>query len=532
MLPVSNRPDFALPAPPIAQPAAAPAPTVRQTRRAFAALALTPAIVVIVVTAASLGRWDLFAMLALVLMVPCVLWISGGAATAILGLTRSGVARQAVPAAWAPVTKTAILITLCRETPEPVAKRAGALARAIRAAGLEHALEVVILSDTFGTTAVAAEETAFAALRAKGLVTYRRRTDNTGRKPGNIADWITNQGAGFDHMVVLDADSRMTLSRVLGLVWRMETNRRLGLLQTGIAQVAAQTRFGAMQRIAVRLLSPGFGAGLASWAGTSGNFWGHNAIIRIEAFRSAAMTLPVLPGAAPMGGPILSHDFVEAAFLRRAGWEVALDPDLVGSAEEAPQTLQEFHRRDRRWCQGNLQHLRVMTMPGLSPLSRLHMAAGIGGYLAAPAWLLLLVLTASGALVVESALPILLVAALLLTPKAVGLSRYLKRSTPWRARVALRATATELVLSALVAPLVMVRQSCAVIDVALGRDCGWKSARKARFTLPAGAAEATVGAALAALTAYANPAAALWIAPVVLPLLAAPVLIRWLEAQA
>jgi membrane glycosyltransferase len=482
------------------------------------------------VAAASVAAWTPASILALVVMAPCVLWIAGGAATAILGAARPA-PEPGPPPGWQPITRTAVLITLCREPPGPVAARATALARALAAKGLESSISVVVLSDTFGAEAVAAEEHAFSEARDAGLIAYRRRARNTGAKPGNIAEWIAQDGTMVDFMVMLDADSRMSASRIARLIWRMERRPDLGLLQTGIAQVPAQTRFGAMQRTAVRLLSPGFGAGLARWAGDSGNYWGHNAIIRVSAFRDAALRLPVLAGRAPMGGPILSHDFVEAALLRRAGWAVALEPDLAGSAEEAPQTLEEFHRRDRRWCQGNLQHLRVLGMPGLDPISRLHMAAGIGGYIAAPAWLALLTLTGSGALAVASAWPIVLVGALLLVPKLVGLARYMRRATRWRMGVALRAAWGELALSALVTPLVMVRQSAAVAAVALGRDCGWKSTRRIR-SLPRGLPEAAAGAGLAALTLAANPIAAPWLAPVVLPLLAAPLLIRWLEAPA
>jgi membrane glycosyltransferase len=106
-------------------------------------------------------------------------------------------------------------------------------------------------------------------------------------------------------------------------------------------------------------------AGFAAWTGDSGNYWGHNAIIRVAAFRAAAPA--GASGRAPLGRSVLSHDFVEAAWIRRAGWAVALDPATAGSAEDAPQTLAAFHARDRRWCQGNLQHLRLLAEPGLTP---------------------------------------------------------------------------------------------------------------------------------------------------------------------
>jgi membrane glycosyltransferase len=296
--------------------------------------------------------------------------------------------------------------------------------------------------------------------------------------------------------------------------------------------VPGQSRFGRHQRLSARLLSPNFGRGMAAWSGESGNYWGHNAIMRVAAFRAAA-DLPILPGPAPLGGAPLSHDFVEAAWIRRAGWTVELDPETAGSAEDGPQTLAEFHKRDRRWCQGNLQHLRLIAEPGLYPLSRLHFASGIMGYLAAPIWLVLIGMIASGAVTVAGALPFALIAGVLILPKLCAMSGWMTRArTSARRRLVLRAGLAELALSTVIAPLVMVRQTGSVLSVLMGRDCGWKSSRASR-PLPRGVPEAGAGAALVALVALTGPAASLvWLMPVALPLLAAPVLVPMLDAGA
>ncbi len=47
----------------------------------------------------------------------------------------------------------------------------------------------------------------------------------------------------------------------------------------------------------------------------------------------------------------------------------------------------ENAQRDRRWCQGNLQHGLVLFAKGLRGVSRLHLALGICGYLSGPLWL-------------------------------------------------------------------------------------------------------------------------------------------------
>ena len=76
--------------------------------------------------------------------------------------------------------------------------------------------------------------------------------------------------------------------------------------------------------------------------------------------------------------------------MRRAGWKVCMAPDLGGSWEESPPPLIDIAVRDRRWCQGNLQHAKIIDAKGLSLTSRAHFAIGIMGYMSSPLWMLLL----------------------------------------------------------------------------------------------------------------------------------------------
>jgi len=500
---------------------------------AYLALTLLGAAGVSVAVAAAVVEWTPAAWTALALVTLGATWIAGGAATALLGVVRPEMSTAAPPDDWRPRTRTAVLVLLCGEEPAPLARYLAELRRGADALGLGESLDIFVLSDTQDQAGIAREQAALAPLVAAGSLTYRRRAENTGRKPGNIAEWLATRSDGYACMLVLDADSRMSAARIRQMIHRMESEPRLGLLQAGMAMVPGRSLFGRHQRAAARLLSRNFGRGLAAWSGEAGNYWGHNAIMRIAAFRSAA-ALPVLSGPAPFGGPPLSHDFIEAAWIRRAGWAVALDPDTRGSAEDGPQTLAEFHKRDRRWCQGNLQHLRLIAEPGLDPVSRLHLASGIASYLAAPIWLALVVLVASGAVQVEGVLPLLVVAGVLLLPKLCALAVWLARArTPARRHTVLRASLGELALSTLVAPLVMVRQSGAVLSVLMGRDCGWKSGRAPRLHLPPGLPEAAAGLALLALAVSTDPASsAAWLLPVALPLLAAPLMQRWLDRGA
>jgi membrane glycosyltransferase len=223
-------------------------------------------------------------------------------------------------------------------------------------------------------------------LDALGKIYYRRRLNNEGRKSGNVSDFLNAWGRRYRYFLVCDADSVMRGETLVDLVKLMEANPTVGLIQTVPAVVNAESLFGRIQQFANRLYAPVFIAGLNYWALDLGNYWGHNAIIRTEPFMQFC-DLPQLPGRKPFGGQILSHDFVEAALLSRENWEVWFAYDLDGSYEEAPQTMIENARRDRRWCQGNLQHGLVIFAKGLRGVSRLHLGLGICGYLTGPLWL-------------------------------------------------------------------------------------------------------------------------------------------------
>ena len=131
--------------------------------------------------------------------------------------------------------------------------------------------------------------------------------------------------------------------------------------------------------------------GQAWWVGDCGPFWGHNALVRIKPFHEQC-DLPILPGKPPLGGHVLSHDQVEATLMRRAGYEVRVLPEERGSWEENPPTMLEFARRDVRWCQGNMQYLKLLDLPGLYPMSRFQLVWAILMFIGIPAWTLMIAL--------------------------------------------------------------------------------------------------------------------------------------------
>ena len=293
-------------------------------------------------------------------------------------------------------TQTAIVMPVYNEDPERVFAGLEATYRSLMETGKGEHFHFFLLSDTRDEGIAQAEERGWcelvARLNAEGRFFYRRREDNSGKKAGNIADFCRRWGRAYDHMLVLDADSVMSGETIVTLTGAMETNPDSGIIQTVPMPVRQKTFFGRYVQFASRLYSPMLATGLSFWQMKECNYWGHNAIIRLQAF-SNHCGLPTLPGKAPLGGDILSHDFVEAALIRRSNWHVYLMADLRGSYEELPGNLLEYAKRDKRWAQGNLQHLKLLGVRGLHGISRLHFTMGALAYVSSLLWLLLLVLT-------------------------------------------------------------------------------------------------------------------------------------------
>ncbi len=290
-------------------------------------------------------------------------------------------------------SRTAILMPIYNEDVDRVFSGVQAIFDSLEGAA---GFDFFILSDSTDPANWVAEEVAWQRLRQSlnpdARIFYRHRHRNVGRKSGNIQDFCENWGAAYDYMVVLDADSVMSGETLRALVRLMDANPKAALIQAPATLVGRSTCFARIQQFASSAYGPTYNAGLSWLQGADGNYWGHNAIIRVRAFQSSS-GLPTLPGRAPFGGEIMSHDFVEAALLLRAGCEVWMAPDLGGSFEEPPPTIYDHLKRDRRWMQGNLQHARLLLAQGLKMPSRLHMAMGIMSYLASPLWLLLLIVS-------------------------------------------------------------------------------------------------------------------------------------------
>ncbi|RLL64727.1 glucans biosynthesis glucosyltransferase MdoH [Paenirhodobacter hankyongi] len=503
---------------------------------------------------------DTLDILRALLILISTLWLAWGAIQALIGLTSFSHPPAYDPAA--PIRgRTVILMPVYNEDPLATFSRVAAMETSLRETGDPAQIHFAILSDTRNETIARRELVLFKHLvedrNGMGRFFYRRRENNVGKKAGNIEDFITRSGGAYDYAVILDADSLMEGTTILSMIRRMEAEERLGLLQTLPKVIRARSRFGRAMQFSASFFSPIFARGLAMMQGETGPFWGHNAIVRVRAFAESC-GLPALRGKPPFGGHVMSHDYVEAAMLARAGWIVRLDDDLGGSFEEGPENIVDHAKRDRRWCQGNLQHSRIIGAPGLRAWSRFVFAQGIMAYIAPLFWL--------GFILASIAAPILApppdyfpipywpfpyfppseaskaislaigIFGLLLLPKILIATRaaFTGRANGFGgARLAFLSTLGELAFSSLTAPVLLMYATRSVFQVLLGRDGGWPTNNRGDGTLTLGESFAashwivTIGAVgLAATWAFA-PGLLLWLLPVGVPMIFAPALLRW-----
>lgn len=295
-----------------------------------------------------------------------------------------------------PIMQTAIVLPVCDEDVKRVYEGLRAIYRSVEKTGEIDHFHFFILSDSRTAKQWVEEEAAWVELckqlKGFGRIFYRKRRTNINRKSGNISDFCRRWGNSYRYMVTLDADSVMSGDTLVKLVQLMELNPQVGIIQTAPQLMGAKTLFARIHQFANRLYGRLFTVGLNFWQMAESNYWGHNAIIRLKPFIEHC-ALPELPGKEPFGGKILSHDYVEAALMRRAGLQVWLAYDLPGSWEEGPPNLVEFAKRDRRWCQGNLQHSWLLFAKGLFAINRLHLILGILSYVGSLLWLLFLIVS-------------------------------------------------------------------------------------------------------------------------------------------
>ena len=499
-------------------------------------------------------------------------WVSAGFFTALMGFwvqlrgdPHALRYQDVLDDTLSPDARTAIIMPICNEQVATVFAGLRATLESVAAAGGSRLFDLYVLSDTSDPTLRAAELAAWAELRTtlggNGRVYYRWRQHRTKRKSGNVADFCRRWGKDYRYMVVLDADSVMTGDALVTMVKLMEAHPKAGIIQTAPQACGLSTVHARAQQFAGRVAGRLFTAGMQYWQLGESHYWGHNAILRVEPFMRHCALAPI-PGRGGLCGPILSHDFVEAALMRRAGYHVWLVGDLTGSYEQQPPDLLSELQRDRRWCQGNLQNARLIAEPGLHRVHRAMFAVGAMSYLSAPLWLVFLclgtALWVSGAGLAPhwQAVPVELrflwawTLAMLFLPRLLGVAAvFLRREQAGfgGAPALLRSALLETVLALLQAPVRMLAHSLFVLVALTGLKLEWKSPPRSANGVSwceaaVRLAPTTLLVALqAALVAAVRPDALLSLLPVAVPLLLAVpltvltshvVLGDWLRARA
>lgn len=446
--------------------------------------------------------------------------------------------------------RTALIFPIYNEDARMVAEGIRTVFSSLRRLGLEKHFDLFILSDSTSPDAWVREEEAWHALvkeeNAYGKIFYRRRKSNLKRKSGNIADFCRRWGADYRYMIVFDADSVMSGETLSRMVQAMESKPDIGILQTPPKAFGSRSLIARAQQFANHLYGPIFAAGLHYWQLGDAQFWGHNAIIRVEPFMRYCQ-LPSLPGRAPLGGDIMSHDFVESALMRRAGFGVWLAYDLDGSYEQIPPTLIDELVRDRRWCQGNLQHSRIIFTRGFFPTHRALFINGIMSYGSALLWFFFLAASSAQAMTELFIVPTYFpsgpslfpnwpqyfprwalgllggTSALLFLPKILAL---ILMTTKGRAKDfggvgAMSASVlAEVVISTFLAPVRMVFHSFFVVTTLLGAQSGWNTQNRSQETTWKDALRfhwwgSVLGLVWGWLMYYVNPGFFLWLSPIV-----------------
>lgn len=463
------------------------------------------------------------------------LWLSHGARD---GLAQTSPFMDAADTDVPIRAKTAVLMFLRNEDPARALDRLEETKRSIDATGFGAQYDVFVLSDTDDMDVARAEEKMFTERRASlgGIhAHYRRREENTGYKAGNIRDFLDNWGEGYDFFLPLDSDSLMSGPAVLRLTRVMQAYPRLGILQSLVVGAPATSAFARIFQFGMRHGMRSFTMGAAWWHGDCGPYWGHNALLRVAPFR-AQCDLPVMPGNGPLSGHILSHDQVEAAFMRRAGYEVRVLPVEGESWEDNPPSLFDFTQRDLRWCQGNMQYFRLLTEKGLRPMSRFQVFAAIAMYFGAPAWMLMTTAAAlklfdNDIMDIDFAFAIsmfFIMFAVSLFPKIAGWVDIALRTGGaaaygGRLRFAVGAF-VETLFSIMLAPVVAFRVTVFLVGLLFGKSVKWSGQQRDAHRLSWGTAirglwpQMAFGQALFWMIMLVQPSVIVWALPIVVPL--------------
>lgn len=439
---------------------------------------------------------------------------------------------------------TAIVMPIYNEDPARIFRGLENMLVSLRATGHGNSFDLYILSDSNQPENWIDEECAWASLCSRlqihGRVFYRKRRVSLHGKSGNIADFCRRWGKRYLYLVILDADSIMAGETLVRLARAMDANPTVGLIQTAPQIVRGTSFFQRLTQFSTHTIGPLFASGSNFWHLAGANYWGHNAIIRLQPFMEHCV-LPELPGRTADERHILSHDTVEAALMQQAGYQVWFAYDEPGSYEEGPPNMSESLKRDRRWAQGNLQHFWFLLAPKTQFTNRIHMFFGLMAYLTAPLLVVFIALTCfdyywkekhamfadrltdpawtgtwhTGILLLSITL------LLLFGAKVLAVIHTLPRAKKFGGVAAMVVSSfLELIMSMLLAPILLYFHTKFVVLTLLGLRVSWKTQNRSDSRIPLGQAIREygvlplIGAAVLATTLIWAPTLALWLSPI------------------
>jgi membrane glycosyltransferase len=431
--------------------------------------------------------------------------------------------------------RTAVIMTLRNENPARAFERMRIIKHSLDSTGFGHQYDYFILSDTHDPIIASAEEGLFKRWQEMqedpSQVMYRRRTDNEGYKAGNIRDFCIRWGDDYELMLPLDADSLMTGKTILHMTRIMQAHAKLGILQSLVVGVPSQSLFARFFQFGMRHGMRPYTVGSAWWQGDCGPYWGHNALLRIKPFRDHC-DLPIVRGQGVLSGHVLSHDQIEAAMMRAAGFEVRVLPVETGSYEENPPTILEFMRRDVRWCQGNLQYIKLLRLPNLLTVSRFQLVWAILMFVGVPAWSVIMAMLPFkvwdgeplNAFPTQDAIKLYVVFLIMsLTPKFAGFLNILFTKGEAKryggAGLFVWGAVSETLFSFLMGALTTFRVTLFMIGLAFGRSIVWNGQHRDTHAIPWGTAIQQTGFAfvfglsISIALFIAAPVLLLWVLP-------------------
>lgn len=381
-------------------------------------------------------------------------------------------------------SKTAIVFPIFNEDSSSVYCRIKTMLEHSKINSILNYIDFYVLSDSNELSIILEEEMGFRELEKEFGVGenlfYRRRLQNINHKSGNIADFCKRFGDKYDFMIIMDADSYLSIELVETLIHKMEASPDIGIIQTYPEILFPKSMIQNFHYVNSLFSSELYVLGSQYWNINQGPYWGHNAILRMDAFLNYCL-LPKLPKIGPLGEKILSHDTIEAALLRKAGYRTEFIYTKNGSYEESPPTLTDFLKRESRWLRGNLQHFWFLFVNNIGTINRIYILLGITSYFSYLFWFFYLI-SILGLSLNGSAIPnplkhkelLVFVITILFLPRILSLHQYIKFSEKVD-KNALKYYLLDTILTIFSSSIFLFSTTIFLFSTFMGRKIEWKA---------------------------------------------------------